>query len=394
MDIMSDRTQLINEFQLTKEVTQLNFGSFGACPLPVFETYQTFQRDLEYEPVPFITKRGPALLIESRNALANYIGADAENILFTQNPTYAINILAASLGLKEGDEVLSTNLEYGALDNTWDFYCTKFGAKYIKQNIQLPLVSREQFEADFWKGFSDKTKIVFISQMTSMTGLILPVKEICAEAKKRGLITIVDGAHIPGHIPLNLKELEADFYTGACHKWMMTPKGSSFLMAKQAFHDRLDPLVVSWGYNKALQGAERFASFHQFNGTRDFSAYLTIPSALAFMKKHNWESVSQECKSLAQSNYLRFCNLLNTQPLAPITNEFLGQLCSIPIQTDDAVALKEKLYSEYQIEIPVMQQNGKTYLRYSVQVYNTQQDLDKLYSAVEELIKTGEIIPF
>ena len=141
------------------------------------------------------------------------------------NPTYAINVLAKNLNLNHGDEVLATNLEYGALDRTWAYYCKKNGAKYIRQHIDLPIQSKKHFIENFWKGYTSNTKIIFISQITSTTGLILPVKEICEEAKNKGLLTIVDGAHVPGHIELDLSEIKADFYTGACHKWMMTPKG-------------------------------------------------------------------------------------------------------------------------------------------------------------------------
>ncbi|MBI3237795.1 MAG: aminotransferase class V-fold PLP-dependent enzyme, partial [Flavobacteriia bacterium] len=213
---------LRSHFLLNPEITFLNFGSFGACPKPIFEEYQRFQMELERDPVQFITVKGYDYIRESREALANYIGCEVDDVVYTPNPTFAINIVAKNLRLQPGDEVLSTDLEYGALDRTWTFYCAEKGAKYVRQHISLPLVSKEQFLEDFWKGYSEKTKAVFISQITSTTGLIFPVKEICAEAKKRGLLTIVDGAHVPGHIPLNLKELEADIYTGACHKWMMT----------------------------------------------------------------------------------------------------------------------------------------------------------------------------
>ena len=214
-----------NLFILNQDITFLNFGSFGACPKEIFDDYINWQRLLEKEPVQFITVDGYQYLKKSREALAAYIQCDSEDIIFIPNPTHAFNILAKNLELNPGDEILTTALEYGAMDRTWEYYCEKSGAKYIKQSISLPIQSKEEFIHEFWKGYSDKTKYIFISQITSSTALILPVKEICEEAKKRGLITIVDGAHVPGHIDLNLSELQADYYTGACHKWMMTPKG-------------------------------------------------------------------------------------------------------------------------------------------------------------------------
>src|ERR1700739_3935041 len=249
---------LKSQFLLNTDITYLNFGSFGACPRPIFEEYQRYQLELETEPVQFIAVNGPVYLKKSREALAQYINCNADDLVYVTNPSYAKNIIAKSLKLNAGDEVLSTNIEYGALDRTWNYYCKKAGAKYVRQPITLPLVSKEKFIEDFFKGLTAKTKAIFISQITSTTALIFPVKEICEIAKAKGLFTIVDGAHVPGHIPLNLAELKADVYTGACHKWMCTPKGCSFLYIKKEFQELFDPLVVSWGYESAFPSSSRF----------------------------------------------------------------------------------------------------------------------------------------
>jgi len=186
-----------------------------------------------------------------------------------------------------------------------------------------------------------------------------------------------------------LSEIEADIYTGACHKWMMTPKGSSFLYVKKEFQKWMEPLVISWGYESTNPTDSQFFDYHQFNGTRDFSAYLCIPAAIDYMKKNNWQLVATSCRKLAQSNYQRFCDLLESQPLAPITDEFIGQICSIPIKTSNPVALKNKLFNDYKIEVPVMPHDDKIYLRYSINAFNSQDDLDKLYNAMKELKATG-----
>lgn len=374
-----------SHFLLRPEITFLNFGSFGATPSPVFEKYQQLQRELEAEPVRFITVHGPELLRQSRVALGEFVGAHEDDLIFVPNPTYAINLVALNLELRPGDEILSTGLEYGAMDRTWDFYCKKQHAKYIRQHISLPLTSKEQFIAEFWKGYSAKTKAIFISQITSSTALIFPVKEICAEARKRGLIIIVDGAHVPGHIPLNIAELEVDYYTGACHKWMMTPKGSSFLYVRRELQEKLDPLIVSWGYNPAFPSHSRFLDYHQFNGTRDFTAYLAIPAAIEYARNHNTELVKQQCRDLVKSNIPRFCELLETEPLAPVSDEFFGQMASFRIKTDNPAALNLKLYNDFSIEVPVMPHGDATYLRYSVASFTTQEDLDKLYDALKKL---------
>ncbi|RYY67792.1 MAG: aminotransferase class V-fold PLP-dependent enzyme, partial [Chitinophagaceae bacterium] len=171
---------LKQQFLLRDDVTFLNFGSFGACPRPVFERYQQFQLELEQEPVDFIVKNGLKYLQQSREALGKYVGCDQDDLVFVTNPSYAVNMVARAIGLKAGDEVLSTDIEYGACDKTWNYICDKAGAKYIRQKIQLPLQSKEQFVEDFFKGLTTKTKLIFISHITSTTGLRLPVEEICA----------------------------------------------------------------------------------------------------------------------------------------------------------------------------------------------------------------------
>ncbi|WP_343604272.1 aminotransferase class V-fold PLP-dependent enzyme [Fluviicola sp.] len=379
------------QFLLREDITFLNFGSFGASPKPIFEAYQRFQRELEYEPVQFIVNRGPEYLKESRIRLGEYVNCHPDDVVYVPNPTYGVNMVARALDLKPGDEVLSTNIEYGACDRTWDFYCAEKGANYVKQPIRLPLTSKEAFLADFWSGFSPKTKLVFLSQITSATGLILPVKEICEEAKRRGVPVFIDGAHVPGHLPLDLTALDVDFYTGACHKWMLTPKGSSFLFVKRDFQNALDPLVVSWGYQADFPSHSQFQDYHQFNGTRDFSAYLTIPEAIDFMKVNDWWSWAETNRKLVHTWLPRLCTLVGSAPLAPVTDEFIGQMGSIPVRCKDPFELKNLLYEEFRIEIPVMVQNGQSYVRFSINAFNDEQDLVKLEQALKELLSRGLI---
>ena len=202
----------------------------------------------------------------------------------------------------------------------------------------------------------------------------------------------MDGAHVPGHIPLDLSELKADVYTGACHKWMCTPKGSSFLYVKKEFQDLFDPLVVSWGYESVAPSHSRFLDYHQTQGTRDFSAFLTIPRAIQFMKENNWQKVAADSRELVHSNYARFCKLFGTQPICPITDEFLGQMCSVPVQTTEPEKLQRLLFEKYKIEVPVMRQDHLTFLRYSINGFNSQADLDKLYDALTEITAQTTLI--
>lgn len=380
--------ELRSQFLLRPDITFLNFGSFGACPRPVFERYQQYQLELEQEPVQFIVQSGPQYLQESRKALAEYLHADANDIVYLVNPSHAVNLIAKSFILAAGDEVLTTEWEYGACDRAWEYYCERSGALYIKQPIRLPLKSQADFLEQFFSGVTSNTKLIFLSHITSSTALRFPVELVVKEAQSRGIMTFIDGAHAPGQIELDLTKLGADIYTGACHKWMMTPKGSSFIYVKREHQDRFDPLVISWGYKSDTPSHSRFLDYHQTQGTRDFSAFLCTPEAIQFMKKYNWPAVASECRALVRQNAPRFCELLGTEPLAPLTEDFTLQLCSFRLRTNEAERVKSLLFDTYKIEVPVMRHGQAVFLRYSINAFNTQEHLDRLYDAMKAIQKS------
>jgi isopenicillin-N epimerase len=371
-----------SQFLLRKDVTFLNFGSFGACIRPAFERYQQYQLELEEEPVRFITVNGPEYLKQSRQALGEYLNCSADDVVYVTNPSYAVNIIAKSFDLKEGDEILTTNLEYGACDRTWRYYCKKSGAKWVKFEVPFPLTTKEEFVEQFMKMATEKTRLIFISHLTSSTGLRLPVEEICKAAREKGILTFVDGAHGPGQVPVDLTAMDVDMYTGACHKWMMTPKGSSFLYVKREHQHLFDPLIISWGYEAAKPSHSQFLDYHQLQGTRDFSAFLTIPVAIDFMKQHHWPEV----------NAAGFCKLLGSSPIAPVNDDFIAQLYSAQIKTSEPEKLHHYFFDQYKIEIPVMPHGDKVYLRYSIQAFNSQADLDKLFNAIKDIKQTTSLI--
>jgi len=385
-------SNLSSHFLLNPNITFLNFGSFGAAVKPVFEKYQQYQLELEQEPVQFITVKGLQYLKQSREALAKYINCNADDVVYITNPSYGANIIAKGFPLQAGDEILTTDLEYGACDKTWNYYCEKAGAKYVRQKIQFPLTTKENFVEQLFKGLTSKTKMVFISHITSSTGLCFPVEEVCAKAKEYGLITFVDGAHAPGQVPLNLQTLQADIYIGACHKWMMTAKGNSFLYIKKELQLLFPPLIISWGYNAAFPSHSIFLDWHQTQGTRDFSAFLTTPTAIEFMQQHNWINVAAQCRELVLQNATTICKLLNAEPLCPLNNNFLVQLYSTNIKTKEPEKLKALLYDKYKIEIPVMRHDDKIFIRFSIQAFNSQKDLDILFDALKDIIATTNLI--
>ena len=219
---------LKSQFILDPDIIHLNHGSYGASPKPIFDSLIKWQKKLEYEPVRHLGYDIFKYLEISRDALSDFVGCNKDDIIFSPNPSTALNTVIKSLDLKKGDEILTTNHEYGALDKTWSFICKRTGAKYINQPITLPLKSKQDFIAEFSMGITTKTKVILLSHITSPTALIFPVKEICKIARKLNILCIIDGAHVPGHITLDIKKLDPDIYTGACHKWMLCPKGVSF----------------------------------------------------------------------------------------------------------------------------------------------------------------------
>src|SRR5262245_16903128 len=212
------------EFLLRPEITFLNHGSFGACPRPVFEIFQAWQRELEAQPVEFLGRRISQLLAEARARLASYVGTQADHLVFVPNATYGVNVVARSLELQPGDEVLTTNHEYGAADRAWRFNCARRGVRYISRPIALPAECDEPIADQLWAGVTERTRVIFLSHITSPTALIFPVAEICRRARAAGIMTVVDGAHAPGQIDLDLEGMGVDFYSGNCHKWLCAPK--------------------------------------------------------------------------------------------------------------------------------------------------------------------------
>jgi isopenicillin-N epimerase len=376
---VSDDTNLRDEFLLDPDVTFLNHGSFGACPRAVFERYQRWQLELERQPVLFLARRLEGLLAEARAALADYIGCDADDLVFVPNATAGVNIAAWPLGLQQGDEVLSTDLEYGALDLTWEHVCGDFGARYVRTPIPLPLDPDEVVET-LWAAVSDRTRVLFVSHHTSSSALTLPVAELCRRARERGIRTVIDGAHVPGHLPLNLRELDPDFYAGNCHKWLCAPKGAGFLYVRRELQHDVHPLMFSWGY----EGDDpSFVARHEKQGTRDPSAHLTVPAAIEWQRSHQWHRVRERCHALA----CRAAAELGLSPLVPDTrHDLYGQMVSLRL-TDDAPAdLQERLYDEHRIEVPVVERKDMRLIRPSFQAYNDERDLERLRAALAALL--------
>ena len=381
-------TSLKEHFLLDPAIVFLNHGSYGATPRPVFEAYQTWQRRLERQPVLFLGRELPALLRESRVVLGEYLNADADDLVYIPNATHGVNIVAHSLQLEPGDEILTTDHEYGACDYTWEFNCGRMGARYIHRPIPLPIHTDEEIVEEFWRGVTPRTKVIYLSHITSSTALRLPVEDICRRARQAGLLSVVDAAHSPGQIPVDLEALGADVAFGNCHKWLMSAKGSAFLYVRRELQDLIEPLVVSWGYHATpdIATGSRFIDYLQWTGTKDPTAALTVPTAIQFMKDHDWDSVRDQCHRLLRQAIEKICELTELPPLYPVDSDFYYQMGIAQLPASDLSLLKLRLYDEYKIEVPLTEWQDKQFVRISVQGYNTQEDIDALVSALEDLL--------
>jgi isopenicillin-N epimerase len=341
------------EFLLDPGTTFLNHGSYGACPEPVFARYQELQRELERNPVEFLARRFDGLLAESRAALARFVGARPDDLVFVPNATAGLNAVIRSLRLEPGDEVLTTRHEYGAVMRTWEFA----GATLVYAEPE-----------ELVDAIGPRTRAVSVSHITSPTALVLPVAEVCAAAREVGALAIVDGAHAPGQLPLDLESLGADVYAGNCHKWLSAPKGAGFLWARPEHQHWIEPLVISWGY-----GDDRtFADRHGWQGTRDPAAVLTVPAAIEAHRSFDLE----QCRRLAASFHDRL------PPWAPSP---APQMWASEVAAVDPDELQRRLFDEFAIEVVAQEWEGRSLLRVSIGPYNDAADVERLLEALREL---------
>ncbi len=371
-------------YHLDPSITFLNHGSFGACPKPVFEVYQNWQRKLEQQPVEFMAIKVYDFLEEARHALGDYVGCHGDDLIFVTNPTTAVNTVIRSLDLGLDDEVLMTDMEYGSLVRTWEHYAQDKGFSIVQQFTPVPLTTHEDYIEHFWEAVTERTKIIYLSEITSSTGLILPVDAICKKAKEAGIMTIVDGAHVPAHIPLNIAEMDPDVYVGACHKWLSAPKGSSFLYVKKSLQETIEPLIISWG-SEVDPSPSPFIYESQYQGTWDPSAFLTVPAAIQFQQEHDWNSVRKRSRALNRETRGRIYEIIDSEPICPNTEEWLGQMASIITNIENGLDFKRRLMDEYKIEIPVFPWGDKILFRTSFNAYNDENDADRLIEVLGKL---------
>ena len=376
-------TGIKDQFLLDPNVTFLNHGSFGACPKPVFEIYQQWQLELERQPVEFLGRRFPDLLADARESIGSFLNAPADSLVFVANATWGVNAVVRSLEFDPGDEVLTTDQEYGACTMSWDWMLEKCGATLVKRPIPLPVGDRMATVDHFWEGVNEHTKAIFLSHITAPTALILPIKEICLRAREQGILTVIDGAHAPGQIPVDLTDLGADIYTGNFHKWLCAPKGAGFLYVRPEEQAWMESLIISWGWGRSgTISPSTFIERNEWQGTRDIAPFLSVPAAIAFQAENNWDDYRKQARAMHSELRTRTGELTGLEPLSPDDPEWFMQMMAFEIPVDDVKALTGKLYDQYRIEIPGVDWGGRSFLRCSFQAYNDHDDLDALMHAL------------
>jgi isopenicillin-N epimerase len=387
---------LRSDFLLEPGTVFLNHGSFGACPRPVLAAQRRWQDEMERNPVQFLARRSGALLADARQALATWLGAPAQDLAFVPNATHGVNIVAQSLRIAPGDEVLTTDHEYGACVATWQRVCERVGARLRTVRVPLPFEPAD-FVAALMAAVTPRTRLIFASHITSTTALVFPVAALVAAARARGVPVLVDGAHAPGQVPLALDALGADFTTGNLHKWLCAPKGAAFLHVRREHHARILPPVHSWGdldeaahlpQMQAITGSDTLQRRLQWQGTRDLSAFLAVPDAIAYQQAHDWPAQQARCRALLEASAARIAARNGMAPIAAGADA-APQMRAIPVRAparpEVAERLRAILFERHRIEVPVTLHGTRSFVRVSVQAYNEEADLAALEAALAEV---------
>jgi isopenicillin-N epimerase len=383
-------------WSLKPGIVFLNHGSFGACPRAILEVQSELRAQMEAEPVQFLWRRYEERLEPSRRELAKFLGARSRDLVFITNTTTGINAVARSLKLKRGDEILTTSLDYNACHNVVVEAAQRAGAKLVTAQVPFPLRSEEEIVEAVLRTVTRRTRLVMIDHVTSDTAVVLPMARLVRELEARGVDTLVDGAHAPGMVELNLKKLRPAYYTGNLHKWVCAPKGAAFLWAREDKQSGLHPAVISHGNNTARPGFTPFQDRFDWCGTFDPTAWFCVGAAIDWMGKllpGGWKEVRARNHSLAVQARNILCERLGVE--APCPESILGSLASVPLPArfqgrprDGKIDAEQlRLYDEFGIEVPFSRIGPKRvrHFRVSAQLYNSPAQYEYLAEALKRL---------
>lgn len=387
-------SELASAFCLDPTITFLNHGSFGACLREVLESQQRFRDQIEREPVRFFMRELEPLLDASRHALSAFLGADEGGIAFVANATTGVNAVLGSLDLGPGDAVLTTDHTYNACRNALDFHAHRRGAEIAVARLPFPLENPEEIVDSVLACVTPRTRLALLDHITSPSGILLPIERLVRELDARGVDTLIDGAHAPGMVALDVAKLGAAYYTGNLHKWVSAPKGAAFLYVREDKREAVRPTVISHGANSPRKDRSRYLLEFDWQGTIDPSAILVVPdaiSAMATLVPGGFPAVMEKNRRLALSARATLCDALGERPPAP--ESMIGALAAVrlPDATTRAPSLvdplQDELFHRFRIEVPVMSwEFPKRWIRISAQLYNDANDYSYLASSLQEVL--------
>ncbi len=397
----TDGADLSRHWLLDPDITFLNHGSFGACPAPVLDAQLRIREQMEREPVRFMTQEAPQLLADARENLGAFIGASPEGLAFVSNVTTGLNAVLRSMPLAAGDELLVTDHEYNASRNVLDHVAACHGARVVVISIPFPVASADQISEAVLKNVTAKTRLALLDHVTSNTALVLPMPELIRELEARGVAVLVDGAHAPGMLALDIDALAPSYYTGNCHKWVCAPKGAAFLWVREDRRESVRPAVISHGANAPVPRSERFRAEFDWMGTADPSAVLTVPDAIRFLGSllpGGWNEIRERNHALALEGRRLLADALGAE--MPCPDEMIGSMAAIALPASNRFPISENshafapnplhdaLFREHRIEVPLLlDPAGRTHLvRVSAQLYNTRDDYERLAAALLALL--------
>ena len=391
--VSSFDTNLSNEWSIPANVTYLNHGSFGPSPRCVREARHAWSERLESQPMDFYLRQMETALDDAAEKLGKFIGANGNDLLFCDNATVAMNIVAESVSasLKPDDEILFTDQEYGAVMRIWRRAAERVGARIVIQHMPRPVTNADEQVAAVMNAVTVRTKLIIVSHITSPTSVIFPVEAVCREAAKRGVPVCIDGPHALAMEPLNLKKLGCDFYCASGHKWLSAPFGSGFLYVAKRRQQQLTPPVMSWGGSLSGRPAHWQDEF-RWLGTRDPAAFLAIPTAIEFLERFGIEKFRQQTHELAQYARQRIVELTGLEPPTPDSREWYGSMIALPIPSKGEPApkqgirdqLQNPLWEKFGIEVPIVHWRGERLLRVSCYLYTTREHIDRLCDALKQ----------
>lgn len=385
-------------WSLDPGVTFLNHGSFGACPVQVLEYQANLRARMERQPVQFFVRDLEGMLDEARAGLGRFIGAPAQDLAWVPNATTAVNSVLRSLPLRRGDELLTTDHEYNACRNVLEFVAGQSSASVVVAKLPFPLAHPQEIVDAVMNRVTDRTRIALLDHVTSQTGLVLPIEALVAALRERGVETLVDAAHAPGMLPIDVAGIGAGWYTGNCHKWICAPKGAGFLYTRPDLQSQTRPAIISHGANSPRTNRSRYLIEFDWTGTDDPTPMLCVPEAIRFMgglMPGGWEAIRSNNHQLALRGRDVLCRALDLEP--PCPDEMIGSLASLPLPEGSgevsnsplyADPLQDQLLDQFDIEVPVIPwpASPRRLIRISGQVYNSDGDYEKLGRALRVLL--------